>query len=60
MWLLELPSVYWQQDYTIVQELNASSGLLMHPYRILVCALLTDYLWAILALSASWAQLPEV
>lgn len=59
MWLLELASVYWQQGNTIV-ELNASSRLLMHPYSILVCALLNYYLWTILALIASWVQLLEM
>lgn len=60
MWLLELASAYWQQGNTIVKELNASSRLLMHPYSILVCALLNDYLWTMLALIASWVQLLEV
>lgn len=32
----------------------------MHPYSILVCALLNDYFWTILALIASWVQLLEI
>lgn len=60
MWLLELASVYWQQGNITVKELNASSRLLMHPYSILISALLNDYFWTILALIASWVQLLEI